>query len=61
MYQTTDKATPKLEPVRMEEILPQAIKDNPTMPIDEIKKGLKKAIQEEYESRLRIFNNPRGM
>ena len=61
MYQTTDKTTPKLEPVRMEEILPQAIKDNLTMPIEEIKKGLKKAIQEEYDSRLMIFNNPRGV
>lgn len=61
MYKTTDKTTPKLEPVRMEEILPQAIKDNPTMPIEEIKKGLKKAIQEEYDSKLRIFNNPRGV
>ena len=61
MYQTTDKATPKVEPLKMEELLPQAIKDNPTMPIEEIKKGLKKAIQEEYESLMHVINNPRGM
>ena len=61
MYQTTDKAMPKLEPVKMEELLPQVIKEHPTMPIEEVKLRLKKAIQEEYESRLRIFNNPRGM
>ena len=61
MYQTTDKVMPKIEPLRLEDVMAQARKDHPTMPIEELKARAKKAIQEEYESRLRIFSNPRGM
>ena len=61
MYQTTDKSMPKIEPLKMEELLPELIEENPTMPIEEVKSRLKKAIQEEYESLMHVINNPRKM
>lgn len=61
MYQTTDKATSKIEPLKMEELLPEMIKEHPTMPIEEVKSRLRKAIQEEYESLMHVINNPRKM
>ena len=45
----------------MEELLPELIEENPTMPIEEVKSRLKKAIQEEYESLMHVINNPRKM